>query len=93
MWIYVELCGFGFIQILGPWRLAGDPKNKKKPGGVNEVNVGPRCSVPWVRPLKVWSFPQGTNSANLASANSSPVEVGVTCCHGGPYGSELNPKV
>jgi hypothetical protein len=32
MWIYVELCGFGFIQILGPWRLAGDPKNKKKTG-------------------------------------------------------------
>ena len=54
----MELCRFGFIQILGPWRLAGDPKNKKKPGGVNEVNVGPRCGVPWVRPLKVWSFPR-----------------------------------
>lgn len=90
MWNYVDSDSFKFLG-LGVWPEI--QKTKKKTGGVNEVNVGPRCGVPWVRPLKVWSFPQGTNSANLASANSSPVEVGVTCCHGGPYGSELNPKV
>lgn len=84
--LYVDLCGFMWNYVdsnsdsfkflgLGVWPEI--QKQKQQPGGVNDVNVGPRCGVPWVRPLKVWSFPQGTSSANLASANSSPVEVGV----------------